>query len=138
MLCPCGCGEELTTNVDRSAGKAWSLYRDKSGITIYPSIWRDSGCESHFIISRGLIFLFSNRRAFANGDEGELERYSSPAQNLSQRVEAVLTKEYRDIETIADAVEELPWDVLVVCRGLARADHAKEGTGKFAGHFRLP
>lgn len=50
LLCPCGCGEQLRINLDRRAGPAWRLFRDRRGITIHPSIWRDSGCQSHFII----------------------------------------------------------------------------------------
>ena len=56
LKCPCGCGEEIPINVDPRSGKAWRLYQDnRLGITLYPSVWRDTGCESHFIVWRGQI-----------------------------------------------------------------------------------
>lgn len=51
LRCPCGCGEEMPVNLDARAGKAWRLYRrPHSGLTLFPSVWRDTGCESHFVI----------------------------------------------------------------------------------------
>src|SRR5205814_291355 len=59
LKCPCGCGDEIPVNLDKRAGKAWRLYGDAHApVTLFPSVWRDTGCESHFIIWRGEILLF--------------------------------------------------------------------------------
>jgi hypothetical protein len=43
-------------------GKAWRLYGGaKSAVTLFPSVWRDTGCESHFIIWRDQIFQTSKQ-----------------------------------------------------------------------------
>jgi len=54
MACPDGCGSVLTVNLDPRAGKAWRLY-ERSGLTLVPSVWRDAGCQSHFIVWRDRI-----------------------------------------------------------------------------------
>lgn len=54
--CPCGCGETLITNVDAEAGKAWRMRLDHFGLTLMPSVWRTSGCRSHFILWRNQVW----------------------------------------------------------------------------------
>jgi hypothetical protein len=49
ISCPDSCGEELPINLDRRAGPAWRLYFKDSEMSLFPSLWRDSGCGSHFI-----------------------------------------------------------------------------------------
>src|ERR1700722_8970214 len=67
LSCPCGCGEHFPINLDPRAGPAWRLYRNRTGaITLYPSVWRESGCYSHYIIWRDRILLFG-------GAEDELD-----------------------------------------------------------------
>ncbi len=64
LLCPCGCGAELPLNLDRRAGPAWRLYNSpKKGVSIYPSVWRETDCKSHFIIRRNKIMMMTSRRA---------------------------------------------------------------------------
>jgi hypothetical protein len=53
MRCPDGCGETLVVNLDPRAGKAWKLDMRTGKATLYPSVWRDGGCGSHFIVWRG-------------------------------------------------------------------------------------
>ena len=31
-MCPCGCGTAITLNLDRRAGKAWTLYQRHKGL----------------------------------------------------------------------------------------------------------
>jgi Family of unknown function (DUF6527) len=51
ISCPCGCGEQFPINLDSRAGPAWRLYGDRRrGLSVYPSVWRESGCESHYVI----------------------------------------------------------------------------------------
>jgi len=58
FLCPCGCGEALTLNVDLGAGRAWRLVVEKGELTLLPSVWRDTGCQSHFVVWRNRIWWF--------------------------------------------------------------------------------
>jgi hypothetical protein len=48
--CPCGCGETMVVNVDPALKRAWRVRRDHRGLTLLPSVWRTSGCESHFVL----------------------------------------------------------------------------------------
>src|SRR5438309_1731714 len=59
LMCPCGCGEELAILLDDRAGPAWRFYLRGGSITVFPSVWRDTGCESHFILWKDRIYLFS-------------------------------------------------------------------------------
>ena len=70
LSCPCDCHEIIRINLDPRAGPAWSLYQSKEHITMYPSIWRDTGCGSHFIIWRNKILLLN--RAPGGAIENEL------------------------------------------------------------------
>ena len=56
MLCPCGCGDIIKLNLLKKARPCWSVKEHRDGcITISPSIWRKTGCKSHFIIFHGTI-----------------------------------------------------------------------------------
>lgn len=56
--CPCGCGEVLTVNLMASVAKAWRLtVEPEKGASLYPSVWRDTGCQSHFILRRNVAWL---------------------------------------------------------------------------------
>ena len=50
MACSDGCGDTLTINLDPRTDKAWRFYRKRNQVSIYPSVWRDTGCLSHFIV----------------------------------------------------------------------------------------
>lgn len=132
LRCPCGCGEDIPINLDQRAGKAWRYYEGGTrGATVFPSVWRDSGCQSHFIIWGGRILLFD-----AYGDDDTL-LYTS----LGDLVEQVRTSwpagaltSYVDV---ADKMSEIPWDVLEACRQLTRQGVLVEGTGRHRTMFRL-
>lgn len=50
MHCPCGCGELLVVNLDPEAGPSWRVRVQGGSLTLMPSVWRDSGCHSHFVL----------------------------------------------------------------------------------------
>src|SRR3954451_5083712 len=79
MRCPDGCGETLVVNLDPRAGKAWKLDMRAGKATLYPSVWRDGGCGSHFIVWRGHV-LWCDRF-----EEGNVEP-SYDAAALQRRV----------------------------------------------------
>lgn len=132
LACPCGCGEEIPINLDPKAGKAWRLYRDsRHGLSLYPSVWRDSHCGSHFIIWRSTILLFRH----------DYDEVASPTrQEEIGALSAVVFERlppfgFVSYLPIADALNEIPWDVLDACRALVRAGRAREGSGNQRGTF---
>jgi hypothetical protein len=134
ILCPCGCGEEFPINLDARSGKAWRLYRNaRTGLSVFPSVWRDSGCRSHYIIWRNKIYLFSS----------DSDGLDEPDNNGAwQQLIAAVTKQLPNDRVIsyleiADSLDAIPWDVLIVCRQLVRDKVAREGRGPLSGHFSL-
>jgi hypothetical protein len=132
LMCPCGCGEIYSTNLDGQAGKAWRLYRKAGSITIYPSIWRDTGCESHFIIFKSKIFLFE--RWGSDDDDWLWANEDTP--DYDDVLKAMSHETLESAVTIADRIDALPWDVLNVCRRLVKDGVAVEGTKNQRGNFR--
>jgi hypothetical protein len=133
LACPCGCGDEIPINLDARAGKAWRLYRhDRFGVSLYPSVWRDTDCGSHFIIWRNRIYLFGRGYGdyYSSGDLGD---QAAIVDAVHARLPTSSSVSFADI---AESLGEVPWDVLDVCRHLARAGRAQEGTGKQRGMFR--
>ena len=139
LSCPCGCREEFPINLDPRAGPAWRLYRRSSdprtvdgpeSLSVYPSIWRESGCRSHYIIWDNRILLFGR------GDDSYAERDETPADSLTEAVFGQLPRnELTPVLAIADAIGAIPWDVLAACRRLVRVGRAREGTSKQRGWF---
>ncbi|SRR5260221_8381709 len=54
--CPCGCKTIIQLNILEDTKPNWryTIGRNKK-INITPSIWRTTGCKSHFFIKRGKI-----------------------------------------------------------------------------------
>ncbi len=110
MACPCGCGDQLTINLDRQSGSAWRFVERGGEVTLYPSVWRESGCKSHFVVWQNRIYLFGRN---------DFDRRRRP--KLERRV----YKQFADghphnFNDIADALDELSWSVLITCENLAR------------------
>ena len=133
LKCPCGCDDVIPINIDQRAGKSWRLYRGKDKrISLFPSVWRDTGCLSHFIIRNGQIDMLSGREPFAY-------------QWLSKRSFALLANrvnkawphdDWVQYVEIADELGEIPWDVLDACRYLVRDGVLIEGKGVLRSTFR--
>jgi hypothetical protein len=134
ISCPCGCGEILPVNLDSRAGPAWNLYEDsKAGISLYPSVWRESGCGSHFILWRGKIWLIGRN---VDGLDGEY--FSDGSVLLREAVRSKLSnKEAVSFLDVAQDLHVVPWDVLTICRALTKSGLAREGRGKRRGWFKL-
>ena len=129
MRCPDGCGEAITLNLDPRTDKAWRIYKSKKGLTLFPSVWRDTGCKSHFVLWNDVISWVE----FFDVDGGDAE----DERRLEERVWAVLKPHvYLDYVEIADSLDEIPWAVLDVCRRLAKENRAVEGTGPTKAAFR--
>jgi len=126
IKCPCGCGDEIVLNLDRRTGRAWRIYRDHRGLTLFPSVWRDSGCKSHFILWHDDI-LMCNRRWEDDTADAELE--SGVLQKLA-------ADRWQSFDEIAQSLEIIPWSVLFACRRLVRRGLAREGSGQLQGCFQ--
>lgn len=62
FLCPCGCGETITVNLMERVAKAWDLsYTPHHGLSLWPSVWLDVGCKSHFILRNNTARLLYGR-----------------------------------------------------------------------------
>lgn len=131
IKCPCGCGEEIPVNLDRRADKAWRIYRNATGLTLFPSVWRDTGCEAHFIIWRNEIVTFGG------GASGNSPALSLDLTDLARRVLAAWPpKELVPYVDMADQLGEIPWDVQEACFRLVGAGLMAEGKGPARGNFR--
>lgn len=128
LRCPCGCGDNLIINLDRRAGPAWRMYVRSAKVTLYPSYWRDSACESHFII-------WSNRVFWCTWDRDEDFRVDTSA--IQDRVLKALQPQFVAYQDIAEAIDEIPWDVLQACHDLVHRGLAEANTGKRRGEFRV-
>jgi len=54
--CPCGCGEVITLPLIDTHDPFWEISRTiHNRPTIYPSVWQNKGCYSHFWIEDGKI-----------------------------------------------------------------------------------
>jgi hypothetical protein len=134
LKCPCGCGEEIPVNLDQRAGKAWRIYGSKEqGVTLFPSIWRDTGCQSHFIVWGGRILLFGGWER-----EDAISPHRPGQDILEQDIRAAWpNREWINYVDLADALDQIPWDVLAACRRLTKSGFLIEGLGDQQAHFRL-
>lgn len=56
MRCPCGCGDTIELMVLREARPRWDISVDIARHpSLHPSVWRKSGCGSHFWVRKGRI-----------------------------------------------------------------------------------
>jgi hypothetical protein len=59
--CPCGCGEVLSLSLQTAHYPYWRIQYSKKGRpTLYPSVWRNTGCKSHFWIDDGIVTWCTN------------------------------------------------------------------------------
>jgi hypothetical protein len=128
MRCPDGCGETITLNLDPRTDKAWRVYQSPKGLTLFPSVWRDTGCKSHFVLWDDVLYW---------DNWFDLESDALEDKKLEDRVLKVLKSEaLTGFVEVADALGEIPWTVLEACRRLVRAKKAQEGPGSLRTSFR--
>jgi hypothetical protein len=129
MACPDGCGDTLVINLDDRAGKAWLLDERRGKLSLFPSVWPEDGCRSHFILwSDHLIWI---GRFEAGNDEPAYDAA------LEKRALALLKRErFQEGFEIARQLDEISWDVIRALRRLVTKGRAAEGTGHRPGNFR--
>lgn len=126
MACPDGCGETLTINLDGRAGAAWRMYTDRRGTSLFPSVWRDNGCRSHFIVWQSRIYWCDSRDDILDSDDKYIEK----------QVHSLLGSALVSYVEIADAMGEVPWAVLVACNHLVAKEEASAGVGPDSEKFK--
>lgn len=124
MSCPDGCGEILSVNLDARAGKAWRYYKSGNDVSLFPSVWRDTGCESHFILWRSRLYWCDW------GDELDV-----PMDEVILQVRSALASSFEPYTAIAERLDLVPWAVLSACGKLRREGFAVEGQGSLRGSF---
>jgi len=129
MACPDGCGERLSVNLDPRSGPAWHLYERPAGLTLFPSVWRESGCGAHFI-------LWNDRILWCDIGADPEDEPDAADLSLPERVLAVATSAFRSTVDIAAELNAVPWEVGQACRRLARKGLLREGAAKLRDHFR--
>lgn len=56
MLCPCGCGDLIQLCVLPESSPNWVVTAHLDGtVTLSPSVWKTTGCRSHFFLRSGRI-----------------------------------------------------------------------------------
>jgi hypothetical protein len=131
MLCPCGCNEVIPVNLDERSGPAWEYYGGTNGLSVFPSVWRDTGCKSHFIIWYGRILLFDGV-----GEDRPIIP-ESVLEPLIGKVRGMLSSKPTHFRDIARTLGAVPWDVHYVCRQLVNTGYAQEGSNERKGFFKL-
>lgn len=116
--CPCGCRSSLPINVDPRSGPAWRLYSPGPMLTLYPSVWRESGCNSHFVVRRGQVIHMMSGRPYGHASLDDLA--------LQRRIRPLLTTHPIHFSELAELLGEEPWDVLEACVALERLGGARE------------
>jgi len=110
IRCPDGCGEILSVNLDSRTGPAWKLFEREGRLTLYPSVWRESGCEAHFIVWR-------DRLIWCDGDDSPHWR-DDPLKARLHTVLPVPGAEHVHYEELAARLDIIPWEALWACQSL--------------------
>ncbi len=125
MVCPDGCGDIVPVNLDERASKAWKLYQRAGRTTLYPSVWRDEGCEAHFVLWNDIVHW-----------SGIDDKESQSSADLSAVFGRLHSDTFRTAFQIALDLDEIPWAVTQACEELVRLHKAEEGTGKMRHYYR--
>jgi hypothetical protein len=121
IRCPDGCGEVISVNLDPRTGPAWKLFEREGRLTLYPSVWRENGCEAHFI-------LWRDRLMWCDGSDSPSWR-DDP---LKTRLHAILPPpgaEHLHFEALASRLDVIPWEALWACQSLV-ADRVAVSSAK--------
>lgn len=116
IRCPDGCGSLLSINLDPRSGKAWRVDTRANTLTVYPSVWRDTGCEAHFILWRNKLLWCDEPRSTDWIDLDLIQGLRT----------ALLAKgnNYTHYEVLAQELSANPWEALWACQSLVRRNEA--------------
>jgi hypothetical protein len=62
LCCPCGCGDVIELLLLPDVAPRWDIRIDRHGRpTLTPSVWRTTGCRSHFWLREGRVIWVDDR-----------------------------------------------------------------------------
>jgi hypothetical protein len=129
LLCPCGCGDDLLINLDKRAGPAWRYYIKSQRHSLFPSYWRDTECQSHFVVWGDHVYWFSGR------DE-EDDNWLVDDEIEKTVLAALKDDEFVHYIDLADECGLIPWECLQACKQLVKSKLCSVGTGVNKGCFK--
>ena len=97
--------------------------------SLSPSVWRQGGCESHFIVWRGRIIWCGRFE-----DDNREPAYDAAFE--AQVLAAMDISRFRSSYALTDQLNEIPWDVSRCARSLVARGLAESGTGAHRDSFR--
>lgn len=100
-------------------------------MSLFLSVWRESGSKSHFIVWHNKIYLLGSSDEEMNQEASQADR--ALATTILDHLPKTTLLPFAKL---AEDISAVPWDVLSICRQLARVGAAQEGSGKLRGHFR--
>ena len=106
LACPCGRGEQLPVNLDPRAAAGGNCTEWQEGASLYPSVWRESGCRSHFIVWRDQILLFGRWRRDLDGD---LEDERALYDNVLALLHMTSMTHFKELAHTLGAVHGMCW-----------------------------
>ena len=63
--CPCSCNDLIQLNLLNDADPCWKYkITKKNKINIFPSVWRTTGCKSHFVVRKSKIDWVRSYRSY--------------------------------------------------------------------------
>ena len=130
IACPDGCGETLSINLDQRMGKAWEINERGGDLTLYPSVWREGGCESHFIVWRNRI-VWCGRYIAGNIEPPEDVTLRERVWHSLDHCQAMSAFQ------IAKSIDELVWDVERAARALVSFGKATAHKVNGSWHYLL-
>lgn len=129
LRCPCGCGDDLIINLDNRIGPAWRLYSKSNSHTLYPSYWRDTACNSHFILWNNKIYWFGRDEEFS--DDLDIS-----TQNEDLILRALKENEFTHYLDLANECRLDPWECLQACKQLSKKGLSKSKKGRYKDYFK--
>jgi hypothetical protein len=72
FLCPCGCRSVITLPLHTTKRPHWTHKKARGGRpSLQPSVWRDVGCLSHFVLQDGRVFWCADTGSAPNAKKLE-------------------------------------------------------------------
>lgn len=56
LRCPCGCGATIQLPMTPPARPRWRFSGSLQQPSLWPSVWRRTGCKSHFVLKLGAVW----------------------------------------------------------------------------------
>lgn len=76
FTCPCGCQNIIQLNLLKDADPCWKYkVTKKNKINISPSVWRTTGCKSHFFVRKSKIDWVKSYESYKDSPTKNIFRF---------------------------------------------------------------